>query len=318
MLTFGPIPSRRLGRSLGINNIPPKYCSYFCVYCQIGTAIEIGTERRRFFQPDQIIEEIKQKIEQARVAGETIDYLSFVPDGEPTLDLNLGKEIAEIKKITNIPVAVITNSSLLWDNKVREELCQADWVSVKVDTINPEVWHKINHPSRKLDLDQIIKGTFSFAAEFKGKLMTETMLIRNMNDSASILQQNAEFIARLNPDTAFLGIPTRPPARSSGQPPQEDAIALAYQIYAQKVSHVETLLGYEGNAFAASGNPENDILSITAVHPMRKDAVEDLLKNNNADWNVVNRLIEQDLLKEVKHSDHTFYLRKLKKKSQQS
>ncbi|MCF8331458.1 MAG: radical SAM protein [Bacteroidales bacterium] len=314
MLTFGPIPSRRLGRSLGINNIPPKYCSYFCVYCQIGTALEIGTERRSFYKTEQILEEIKQKIDHSEKSGEKIDYLTFVPDGEPTLDLNIGKEISEIKKITDIPIAVITNSSLLWDKQVREELHQADWVSVKVDTINTKIWRKINHPSRKLDLEQIKQGTLAFAEEFNGKLMTETMLIKDMNDSTNTLQENADFIARLNPDTAFLAIPTRPPAKSTGQPPREEVIAVAYQTYSAKINHVETLLGYEGNAYAASGNSENDILSVTAVHPMRKDAVEDLLKKNKSDWKVVQRLIEQDLLKEVRHGEHTFYLRKLKKK----
>ncbi|MFO8086984.1 MAG: radical SAM protein [Bacteroidales bacterium] len=313
MYTFGPIPSRRLGRSLGINNIPPKYCSYFCVYCQIGTAIEIGTERRSFYKTEDIIAEIVQKAKQAESAGESIDYLSFVPDGEPTLDINLGKEIRAIKQATQIPIAVITNSSLLWDQQVREDLSEADWVSVKVDTIDEKTWRMINHPSRKLDLGQIKEGTLQFSKEYQGKLMTETMLIQDMNDKESILRENADFISTLNPHTAYLGIPTRPPARSVGQAPKEEAIALAYKIYSNNIHHVETLLGYEGNAFAASGNAREDILSITAVHPMRQDALQELLQRDHADWQVVDQLIEEDLLKKVSHTDHSFYLRKLKK-----
>lgn len=313
MLTFGPIPSRRLGKSLGVNNIPPKYCSYFCVYCQIGTALEIGIQRREFYNPQEILEAVITKVKEAEARQENIDYISFVPDGEPTLDLNLGYEIREIKKETNIPVAVITNSSVLWDENVRKDLLPADWVSVKVDSVDGKSWRSINHPSRKLDLKQILEGTKAFAREYNGRLMTETMLIKNMNDSEEILRANAAFIEQLNPETSFLGIPTRPPARSVGQPPSEEAIALAYKIYTERISHVETLLGYEGNAFSASGDAENDIMSITAVHPMRKDAVEDLLKNDMADWEIVEKLLKEDNIQEITHGDHTFYIRKLKK-----
>ncbi len=313
MLTFGPIPSRRLGRSLGVNNIPPKYCSYYCVYCQIGAVLEISTERREFYKPREIIDSVIRKVEDAEKRNDKIDYISFVPDGEPTLDIHLGFEIREIKKHTGVPVAVITNSSTLWDEEVRNDLMAADWVSVKVDSLDEKIWRKINHPSRKLDLEQILKGMQLFASDYKGRLMTETMLIKDMNDREDILQDNAGFIGSLNPHTSFLGIPTRPPARSSGQPPTEDKIAMAYQIYKEKINHVETLLGYEGNAFSSSGDAKTDLLSIISVHPMRKDAVEDLIKNDNADWSVVEKLIEEDQIREIHHQDHVFYVRKLRK-----
>lgn len=313
MLTFGPIPSRRLGRSLGVNNIPPKYCSYYCVYCQIGTVLEISTERREFYKPNEIIDSVIKKVEEAEKREDKIDYISFVPDGEPTLDKHLGFEIREIKKKTGVPVAVITNSSTLWDEQVRKDLMAADWVSVKVDSLDEKIWRKINHPSRKLDLEQILEGTRLFASEYKGKLMTETMLIRDMNDREDILRSNAEFIGKLNPHTSFLGIPTRPPARSSGQPPAEEKIAMAYQVYKEKINHVETLLGYEGNAYSASGDAETDLLSIISVHPMRRDAVEDLLKNDNANWDVIEKLIKEDQIREIHHQDHVFYVRKLRK-----
>ena len=112
MIAFGPVPSRRLGRSLGINNIPAKVCSYSCIYCQLGRTIKISVERRAFYNPEKVFENVRRKVEEAKIRGEKIDYLTFVPDGEPTLDLNLGVEM-ELLKGMGIPIAVLTNSSLL-------------------------------------------------------------------------------------------------------------------------------------------------------------------------------------------------------------
>ena len=129
MLTFGPVPSRRLGRSLGINNIPPKVCTYSCVYCQLGSTIKMRIKRQNFFKPSEIQKEIKKKIEKVHEVGENIDYLTFVPDGEPTLDINLSREIDLLKPL-GIKIAVITNASLIWREDVRNELIKADWVSL--------------------------------------------------------------------------------------------------------------------------------------------------------------------------------------------
>ncbi|RJS80313.1 radical SAM protein, partial [Candidatus Bathyarchaeota archaeon] len=131
MIAFGPVPSRRLGKSLGINNIPAKVCTYSCVYCQLGRTKEITLERRAFYDPDRIFRDVRRKVEEARTRGEEIDYLTFVPDGEPTLDLNLGVEIELLRRI-EIPIAILTNASLLWRRDVEEDLLKADLVSVKV------------------------------------------------------------------------------------------------------------------------------------------------------------------------------------------
>jgi len=108
LLTFGPVPSRRLGQSLGINNIPPKICSYSCVYCQVGRTLHMQAERKAFYKPEEILKAVERKVKDAKNKGEGIDYLTFVPDGEPTLDINLGKEIELLKQL-GIKIAVITN-----------------------------------------------------------------------------------------------------------------------------------------------------------------------------------------------------------------
>ena len=125
--SYGPVPSRRLGRSLGINNIPAKACTYSCVYCQVGQTTQMRMERHFFYAPEDIFRDVQSRVARAKEAVERVDYLAFVPDGEPTLDVNLGKEIMLLKTL-EVPVGVITNSSLLWRDDVRKELGMAVWV----------------------------------------------------------------------------------------------------------------------------------------------------------------------------------------------
>jgi len=310
MIAFGPVPSRRLGRSLGINNIPPKVCTYSCVYCQLGRTIQMQVDRRAFYEPEGVLQDVRDKVEKTREAGETIDYLTFVPDGEPTLDVNLSREIASLRRLG--PVAVITNGSLIWREDVREELAQADWVSLKVDAASEETWHQVNRPHGRLQLASIQAGMLEFARGYQGVLATETMLVDGINDGVGELRKVADFLALLQPDRAYLSIPTRPPAEEWAQPPREAIINQAYQVLSEKVDHVEYLIGYEGNAFAFTGDVEEDLLSITAVHPMRDDAVSEFLARADADWTVVRRLVAQDQLVETEYAGHHFYLRRLR------
>ncbi|MBN1135317.1 MAG: radical SAM protein [Anaerolineae bacterium] len=311
MIAFGPVPSRRLGRSLGINNIPPKVCTYSCVYCQLGRTIKMQVDRGAFYEPEEIVDAVRNKVVRAREAGESIDYLTFVPDGEPTLDIHLGKEI-ELLRPLGLPIAVITNASLIWRQDVREELMGADWVSLKVDAVEKAAWQRINRPHGSLNLSSILESALAFAKEYHGDLVTETMLVVGVNDGERRLKTLGGFLARLQPDRAYLSIPTRPPAESWALPPDEQTVNRAYHILGKKVEQVEYLIGYEGNAFAFTGDAEEDLLSITAVHPMREDAVSDYLARAGAGWAVVQQLVAKGKLVEAKHRGHTFYLRKLK------
>ena len=312
MRAFGPVPSRRLGRSLGINNIPPKVCTYSCVYCQVGRTTERRVERRRFYDPEEIVRDVRDKVEKARAAGESIDYLTFVPDGEPTLDVHLGREIEMLRPL-GIPIAVITNASLVWREDVRADLMKADWVSLKVDAVQNEIWRRIDRPRRSVQLTAILDGTLEFAGAYAGRLVTETMLVEGVNDGEGCIREVARFLARLRPAIAYLGIPTRPPAETWVYAPGEAAINLIYQVLTDQLERVEYLIGYEGNAFAFTGNAEQDLLSITAVHPMREDAVHEFLLRAEADWSMVYRLIARDQLVETAYRGHKFYVRRLNK-----
>jgi len=310
LLTFGPVPSRRLGQSLGINNIPPKICTYSCVYCQVGRTLNMQINREEFYTVNEIVQSVEKHIKAAQKRGEHIDYLTFVPDGEPTLDCNIGKEI-ELLKPLGINIAVITNATLLWREDVRSGVSQADWVSVKVDAVSSDIWRKVDRPHRTLQLDKILEGISKFSNSFSGELVTETMLINDINDKTGEFKKIAHFISELKPFKSYLSIPTRPPAEKRVNSASELSITMAYQIFRDHGMDTEYLIGYEGNAFAFTGNVEEDILSIASVHPIREEGVNELLTKAHADWSQIKKLIHEDKLIEVDYQGKKFYMRKL-------
>lgn len=312
MIAFGPVPSRRLGKSLGVNNIPDKVCTYACVYCQIGRTLRMEIERRAFYDPKLIFREVSEKVNEALERGEKIDYITFVPDGEPTLDANLGREIDLLRRL-GIKLATLTNASLIWREDVREDLLKLDFVSLKVDAVSEAPWRKIDRPHKSLSLERILEGMLEFRKEFRGKLVTETMLIDNV-DYGDEFERIAEFLKELKPDTAYIAVPTRPPAEPWVRPAREEVINRAFQAFSKALGEdrVEYLIGYEGNAFTFTGNVEEDLLSITAVHPMREDAVREFLRKANADWSIIEKLIRENKLIELEYEGKKFYMRRLK------
>ena len=312
LIAFGPVPSRRLGRSLGINNIPPKSCSYSCIYCQVGPTHHREITPRSFYKTEEIYKAVKKKVNAALDLGEGIDYLTFVPDGEPTLDVHLA-DMIECLKPLGFPVAVISNASLTWREDVRKILQLADWVSLKVDSVDEAVWRKINQPHESLQLPTILEGMQQFAREYQGVLATETMLLNGINDHASEIEKTAEFLGKLAPDISYISIPTRPPAQAEALPPSEEKINRAFQIITKQVKNTEYLIGYEGNAFAYTGDVEQDLLSITSVHPMREQAVQELLHKAGADWDIIQRLLSEGKIKKVEFANKHFYIHCLPK-----
>jgi len=308
-IVYGPVPSRRLGRSLGINNVPPKKCSYSCVYCQIGPTPYKQIHREQYYEPPEIARQVRERATQVRDKGESIDYLSFVPDGEPTLDADIDKEIQLLRSL-GIKIAVITNASLLWSEDVRRSLQKADLVCLKVDAVTPGAWRRINSPHRHLKLDIILKGILEFAESFRGELTTETMLIRGINDDSKEVSRIAGFLKKLGPARAYIAIPTRPTAEPVS-PASEKSINTAYQIFSESLNNVEYLIGYEGNAFISTGDVAEDLLGITAVHPMRQEAVIEILKNSGAGWEVIEGLMENGRIVETEYQGNKFYVRKL-------
>ena len=309
---FGPVPSRRLGQSIGINNIPPKHCTYSCIYCQLGNALHMSTQRNSFFPPVQLFSAVKDRIGTVQEQGGHVDYLTIVPDGEPTLDANLGELIIRLKELA-VPVAVITNSTLIWDLDVQKALLNADWVSLKIDAVSEKIWRKIDRPHKNLDHRKIVDGMLEFSQMYRESsnhlLMTETMLVEGVNTEESELERLAALVNSISPNTAYLSIPTRPPAVSSVKPASEESLSRAYAMYSDGIDSVEYLIGYEGNAFSNSGDSREDLLSITAVHPMREDAVKSLLDRNGSDFSVVEKLLNEQLIIASSYRGELFFVR---------
>lgn len=311
---YGPVPSRRLGKSLGINNIPAKTCTYSCAYCQVGRTTQLRYDRQAFYKPEDILRDVQHRVAKTREALERVDYLAFVPDGEPTLDINLGEEIHLLKTL-DIPIAVITNSALLWREDVRKELAEADWVSLKIDAVQEAIWQKIDRPHKALSLSHILDGILAFRKEFTGKLVTETMLIGGLNDSVGCVQGIADFLNKVQPSLAYLSVPTRPPVENWVRFPKDEILNRTYQLFADQVKRVELLIDYEGDSFTFTSNVEKDLLGITAVHPMRDSAVRMFVSRAGASWSVVERLLAKGKLVKTTYDGHTFYLRKFPMKA---
>ena len=209
---FGPVPSRRLGRSLGVDLVPYKTCSYDCVYCQIGRTTDITLKRAEWVSADAILEELALRLDSKP------DYVTLSGSGEPTLYSRLGELIRRIKRITDIPVAVLTNGSLLWRVDVRRDLREADLVVPSLDAGRAETFARVNRPPPGLSYDFMLAGLVAFRDVFQGQYWLEVLLVQGVNDSDEEIRAIADAAKRIRPDRVQLNTVTRPPAEGSMRP----------------------------------------------------------------------------------------------------
>lgn len=288
-----------------MNHLPHKYCSYSCVFCQIGPTPYTSTARLRFFDPTTIAAAVEKKLRECAQRGETIDVISFVPDGEPTLDANLGWEIREVKRL-GVPVAVITNGASLWVDEVREDLAAADIVSIEIDSVDEATWRRVDRPAVALSLPIVLEGMRTFARGFTGALWTQTMLIHGRNDGSQQVDDVAAFVAELRPARACISVPTRPPADARVQPPDEATLLRAWTIFSARVPYVETLAQIANEGFAATSGSESDLIAALAVHPMPEAAVRQDLERIGVSATLVDRLVADKRLERIDYSRRVF------------
>lgn len=203
---FGPVPSRRLGRSLGVDIIPLKTCTQNCIYCQLGKDAPQTLQRKNYVPIKAVLSELEQKINE----GLEADFITISGSGEPTLHSQLGELIDRIHKMTDIPVAVITNSTLLFDRSVRQDCCKADVVLPSLDAGDSETFKKMNHPHPDLDFDQFTEGLIRFRAEYTGQLWLEVFFCEGINTDSTSVRNIAEQIRRINPDEMQINTSVRP------------------------------------------------------------------------------------------------------------
>ena len=307
MIAFGPVPSRRLGRSLGVNHIPPKHCSYSCAYCQLGPTRHREKERRPFHAADEVVGVVSRKVEECRASGCPIDWITFVPDGEPTLDEGLGAMIRGVKALGR-PVAVLTNGSLLSRPDVREDLAAADLVSVKVDAADRPTWRRVNRPDRSLDFDQVSAGILAFSRTYRGVLLTETMLLDGVNDGLDCVERLAAFLEEVWPRRAYLAWPTRPPADPRIRPAGESAVARAWRALTASLPDVEILAADESGFFPYTGSPLHHLEGVIAVHPMRSRDVDAYLSRAGLPPEAVDGLVAEGRARRVSYRGDTFLM----------
>lgn len=260
---YGPIPSRRLGRSLGVDPIPLKTCNWNCVYCQLGRSTPLTNERQEYVPRKVILEEIKEALAHHR---DDIDFISFVGSGEPTLHIGLGWLIRSVKAITSIPVAVITNGALLHRSDVQEDLLPADVVMPTVSAGSAELYRRIHRPHPETTFERLIGGLISFRMRYRGKLWVEVMLIRNLNDNEEALRALANVLAQVQPDQVHIVLPERPPAEPWVEPTDAEGLLRAEAILgpiAQVVYPFTNNISLHDYA-----TPEEAIIGIVTRHPM--------------------------------------------------
>ncbi len=271
---FGPVSSRRLGQSLGVDPIPAKTCTWNCVYCQLGKTPSYKLERKEYVPTDELIKELKHTLDLHKPGD--IDWITFVGSGEPTLHSKIGEMISRTKAMTSIPVAVITNGSLLYMPEVRKALSFADAVLPTLNAGNETLYKKINRPHTSLTFQHLIEGLKAFRKEFNGKLWIEVMLIKGMNDSAEALRELAAVLKTIQPDAVHLILPSRPPTESWVSVPDQDGIMRAQAI----LSGIAELVNPSESHFELHDpkNPVQEILSVLNRHPMMHSEMMQALK----------------------------------------
>ncbi|MBM3162663.1 MAG: radical SAM protein [Chlorobi bacterium] len=261
---FGPVSSKRLGQSLGVDLLPMKSCTWNCVYCQLGKTREYVTERREFYSPEEILREIRQALQ----AGSHIDWITFVGSGETLLYKGIGRLIGEVKKITAIPVAVITNGSLLYLPEVRRELLQADAVLPSLNAGSEELYLRIDRPAPGFSFRPHLDGLIAFRREYKGKLWVEVMLLKGMNDSDDALLALSEAMQQVDPDMVHLVLPTRPAPEQQVSLPDTERIERAVSILSAVAPVVHPVKG--GMDLGGVVDLLEAVTAIVSRHPVQE------------------------------------------------
>lgn len=229
---FGPVPSRRLGISLGIDPVQYKTCSFNCVYCECGRTTKLTAKREPYVSAEYVLRQLHDFLQ--KYNGPEIEFVTFSGSGEPTLNSEIGIMVDEIKKRYNYKVAVITNSSLLWDEQVRKDLYNADVVLPSLDAVDDYLYKKINRPSRSIKMNQVIEGLIKFREEFKGEIWLEILFIKGLNDSDEHLFKLKDVVAQIKPERIQINTVDRPPPERWALPLNEEKLAYIQRFFGEK------------------------------------------------------------------------------------
>jgi wyosine [tRNA(Phe)-imidazoG37] synthetase (radical SAM superfamily) len=299
---FGPVPSRRLGFSLGVDLIPRKHCSFDCIYCQVGRTTHKEVERRSFADPALVIRQVMERLEE----GRAIDFISLSGSGEPSLSSDMGLIIGELKRRTTIPVAVITNGSLLFREDVRCELALADLVLPSLDAAGQDVFERVNRPHESLSFDLLVSGLKAFRKAYKGRIWLEIMLINDINDTPEQIEIFKQILPDIGADRVQLNTVTRPPVEETAMPVENERLGAIARHMGQGC---EVIAAFDGKARA----PGADAWQASLVETLKRRSLslEDVVRTTGvsvaAARSGLDRLVREGRIKQVRVGKVRFY-----------
>ena len=305
ILAFGPVPSRRIGLSVGVNTVPMKTCTYSCIYCQLGPTADLTVARRPYYQPDSVVRATLERIDRS---PRRPDYVTFIGQGEPSLASNLGEIHEALKAQWSGKTALLTNGSLLWDPHVRESSLPFDAVLPTVSACSEEMFRRIHRPYRSLSFKKVIDGITSFSESYSGQLWVETMLIAGVNDDKVSLQAIGELLKPIKLYRVHVAAPIRPPCEKWVRCPSEESIELALRMLPRATDTTTP----EGEVLPSrTEDVVRHLIDIASVHPLREDQAIDLIVSSGRcridASTMLDSLVESSALERREYAGRVFY-----------
>jgi wyosine [tRNA(Phe)-imidazoG37] synthetase (radical SAM superfamily) len=299
---FGPVPSRRLGLSLGVDLIPLKTCPFDCIYCEVGPTTVKTRARREYIPAAAILAELEDYF---GGSGPVPDFITLAGSGEPTLNSGLGRIIARLKEITTVPVAVLTNGALLNDPEVRRDLQQADVILPSLDAVTQELFQTINRPLAGLTAPELIAGLKALRAEYHGQIWLEVLLLRRLNDSPEELARLKETLDLIRPDRIHLNTAVRPVVKEYALPLSEEELATVAAFLGERAEVIAAFGSYRHPNFELS---DADFLATLARRPQTAgDLAEVLGLSAEVVMKRLDHLVRQGRLTLSRHQEKNFY-----------
>jgi wyosine [tRNA(Phe)-imidazoG37] synthetase (radical SAM superfamily) len=297
-LVYGPVPSRRLGRSLGVDLVPFKTCTYDCVYCQLGPTTLKTATRERWVEPARVLDQVHGRLDSRP------DVIALAGSGEPTLYAGLGEVVDGIKAMADVPLVVITNGSLLRRPDVQRDLARADVVLPSLDAVDDDSYRSVNRPHEDLSFDDLVDGMADFRSTFAGEIWLEVMLLAGITGTAPLVERLAEHAARIAPDRIQLNTVVRPPAELDARPVSPESLAVFATAFtpAAEVIAGAPELNPDQEATAA------DVLTLISRRPCTvADVAAGLGIHQNTALKALSALVERDEARRLDHGGGVFY-----------
>ena len=266
---YGPVPSHRLGRSLGVDLVPFKTCAYNCIYCQLGRTTDLTITRREYVPVDEILIQLREKLR----TGPTPDYVSLAGSGEPTLHARIGELIAGIKRLTRIPVAVLTNGLLLSMRDIQDALMEADLVLPSLDAGDADLFRLVDRPHAQIEFDAMVDGLAVFRERFTKPVWLEVMLLAGITGIRAEVEKIAALARRIRPERVQINTITRPPCEEFAYPVSPDVMAAFARLFGRGASVVSE---HRPRRAAGSGTlADGDILALLTRRPCTARGISD-------------------------------------------